>query len=262
MPSLFPGMDPYLEDPDVWPDFHSSLYQEIRAELNSSLPPGYVARMDRYVWIHEPDAEERTLIGKPDVYVADTVNRGPSPRKSVALVSPNRFLMPAIKHQGNRYLKVLDAKHRRVVTVVEILSPSNKRPGKDRDAYLMKRNEYLGSGVSLVEIDLLRSGEGAPWGESPRPKADYFILVSRATDWPAIDPWAISVREALPDIPIPLPDNVDDVILPLQLCVTRAFDKGRYLEDIDYSLPPIPPLNEPDATWAHELVARSRTKDA
>jgi hypothetical protein len=46
MPSPFPGMDPYLEAPDIWPDLHEALAGEIRAELNLLLPPPYYARLE------------------------------------------------------------------------------------------------------------------------------------------------------------------------------------------------------------------------
>ncbi len=38
MPPPFPGMDPYLEHPDLWPDFHNNLASEIQFALNRLLP--------------------------------------------------------------------------------------------------------------------------------------------------------------------------------------------------------------------------------
>jgi hypothetical protein len=46
MPSPFPGMDPYLEAPDIWPDFHDALAGEISSELNRTLPRPYYARLE------------------------------------------------------------------------------------------------------------------------------------------------------------------------------------------------------------------------
>ena len=71
MPSPFPGMDPYLEDPFFWPDFHFAMIAAMRAQLNASLPDRYVAAADRNVWIHEPDAEERRRLAGPDDFVTD-----------------------------------------------------------------------------------------------------------------------------------------------------------------------------------------------
>src|SRR5207253_1846206 len=114
--------------------------------------------IDRYVWIHEPDAKE---------------------------------------------LKILDVHKQRVVTVLEILSPANKNPNQDRDTYLMKRNEYLATGINLIEIDLLRSGPRMPWVEPPPPKGDYYILVCRAPEFPKAGIWPLSIRDELPVVPVP-----------------------------------------------------------
>ncbi|MBV8077286.1 MAG: DUF4058 family protein, partial [Planctomycetaceae bacterium] len=46
MPSPFPGMDPYLEAPYIWPDFHDRLASEISGHLNQTLPNPYYARLE------------------------------------------------------------------------------------------------------------------------------------------------------------------------------------------------------------------------
>src|SRR4051812_17158785 len=112
MPSPFPGMDPYLEAPEVWPDFHATFCSVVRAELNKLLPPRYVARIDRYVWIHEPDADERRLLGKPDVYVADQNGGNNGAGATIALMAPAPVTMPVVHHQGNRYIKIYDPQNR------------------------------------------------------------------------------------------------------------------------------------------------------
>jgi len=45
MSSPFPGMDPYIEDPEIWGDFHAALATEIRTQLNRTIQPRYVARL-------------------------------------------------------------------------------------------------------------------------------------------------------------------------------------------------------------------------
>ena len=62
MTSPFPGMDPHLEEPKLCPDVHLTLLIAMRAELNASLPPSYAASADRYVWIHEPEASQRSRV--------------------------------------------------------------------------------------------------------------------------------------------------------------------------------------------------------
>src|SRR5688500_12437353 len=55
MPSPFPGMDPYLEDPIGWPDIHQGFITTMRAELNRVLPPQYRARMGERLYVVQPD---------------------------------------------------------------------------------------------------------------------------------------------------------------------------------------------------------------
>lgn len=206
MPSPFPGMDPYLENSAIWPDFHLTMNTAMRAELNNVLTERYAARIDRE-------------------------------RKS--------------------YLKIIDVQNHRVITVIELLSPTNKMPGKDYQAYLAKRDSYLASGVNLVEIDLLRAGKRPP-SETAPPESDYYAIVCRASDFPSAGVWPISIREPLPAIPVPLLSGDAPVDLHLQECLNRAYDEGRYFREIDYSQPSEPPLNEADAAWAREMLAKTK----
>ena len=218
MPSPFPGMDPYLESPSLWADFHLTMIVAIRAELNRLLPEKYVASADRYVWLH--------------------------------LAAPVTMMLPGVREKGSPYLKIVDREHRRLVTVVEMLSPANKQPGKDREAYLLKRGEYLANGVNLVELDLLRRGERAPFGDHPPPRADYYVLVCRASEMPQAGVWPLSVRDLLPTVPVPLHPPDADVELALKPCLDRVYDEAAYRRELNYSQPPQVALTEPDATWA------------
>lgn len=178
---------------------------------------------------------------------------------TLSLSAPTRVMLPAVRREGGKYIKILDGKNQRVVTVFEILGPSNKTPGPDREAYLLKRSEYLASGVNLVEVDLLRRGPRMPLGEGPGLSAPYLVLVSAAWDFPQAGVWPISLRDPLPAIPIPLTKESPIVELSLQKCFTQAFAMGRPETEIDYSRPPEPPLEEPDASWAVELLKKAQT---
>jgi hypothetical protein len=254
MPSPFPGMDPYLESPEIWGDFHGTFLMSIRAVLNQTLPSGYVARWDRYVWIEQPDADQPRPLGRPDVFVTDRLGRDEGMSRETTLAAPTTITLPTVDPQGKPYLKIIDTRGHRVVSVVELLSPANKAAGRDRDAYLAKRQDYFRSGTNLVELDLRRSGLRAPV-EEPLPPADYYVLVSRAADYPRAGVWSIGVREPLPTVPVPLNPQDSPVMLDLRPCLDRAYDEGRFGDDIDYDQPPTPPLREPDATWARELLA-------
>src|SRR5207245_3330595 len=142
--------------------------------------------------------------------------------------APVTIVLPAVRQEGTRYLKILDVKKHRVVSVLEILSPANKNAGIDRDAYLMKRNEYFATGVNVNEIDLLRSGPRMPWGEKPPPRGDYYVMVCRASEFPKAGIWSLSVREVLPTIPIPLDQGIAEPQLSLKECFDNAFQDSRH----------------------------------
>ncbi len=259
MPSPFPGMDPYLEDPDLWSDVHGTLLPLIRAALTTHLPVGYVAKIDQHVWLSSVDRDR--LLGRPDVFVAA---RGPTGRAAGAAVAePTELVtLPRLRRRrGTRAVHIIDRRRRRVVTAVELLSPSNKASGSDdREAYLAKRAHYLATGTNLVEIDLLRGGERMPWGVGRSAPADYGLLVARADEYPAAAVWGVSVRESLPAIPVPLRAGDGVVPLNLQECLTAAYDSAEYQRELDYTVPPIPALRPADAEWAAKLLAKPAKK--
>jgi hypothetical protein len=254
MNSQLPGMNPYLEDANIWPDFHGSFLIELRSRLNRVLPKGYVARWDRYVWVDE-DIGER-ILGRPDIYVSETSLPSPENAGTATMAAPTTVLLPTLEAKGKPVVKILDARNKRVVTVIEMLSPANKSSGVDHEAYLAKRQEYLHNGTNLVEIDLLRGGQRAPV-EGGHVPCDYCILVSRAAEFPRAGFWPLTIRDPLPTIPIPLDPGIADVWISLQDCLAPVCEQGRYEEDIDYSqAPPPPALGLADADWVRERVGQ------
>lgn len=254
MPSPFPGMDPYLEEPWIWLDFHLTFTVNMRTELTKRVPPRYVALADRYVWVQEPEDEAQTQRRRPDVFVVEK-RTPPEGTAAATITAPVEIVLPSLSEKGSPYLKIIDRFSRRLVTVIEMLSPANKAPGQDRDTYLLKRCEYLAAGVNLVEIDLLRKGNRPPWGAPPPPRKDYYVMVSRAWERPRAGAWPFTVRDPLPTIPVPLNPGDVEVELPLGACFTQTYDNAGYERELDYGQPPNPPLEEPDATWARELLA-------
>lgn len=257
MPSPFPGMDPYLEEPSLWPDFHLSMLAAMRAELNARVPKRYAVYGDRFVWIEEPDAETRLRLGKPDLFLLERNNSGTATAtREALLLASAQVALPMVRRQGQRFLKIVDREGRKVITVIEVLSPANKEAGEERETYLAKRTHYLGFGTNVVEIDLLRSGSRLPMGvPSPPPPGDYYVLVCFADDVPQGGVWAFSVRDPLPSVPVPLGPHDPPVLLSLQTCFNRVYDESSYNWDLNYQKPPQPPLKEPNATWARELLA-------
>jgi hypothetical protein len=252
-------MDPYLEGPAIWPDFHATFLVGLRAELNQVLPPGYVARFDRHVWVDEPDDGESRLLGRPDLHISEAAEAADGGAATLTLPAPAMALLPDVERKGKPYLRIVDLEKRRVVSVIELLSPADKAPGKDRQAYLAKRGEYLASGTNLVEMDLLGAGLRAPL-DTPWPPTEYVILVCPAAEFPRAGVWAFSVRDRLPEVPVPLRGDRELVMLALEPAFVRAYDEARFGEEVDYSKPPDPVLRGADADWARQLLADRRVR--
>lgn len=248
-------MDPYLEDPVLWPDFHVTLIVAMRAELNPRLPRGYLAATDRHVWIEAPKGRKRRP-REPDVFVSRTEGRARAAQAPAAAVAPRTITLPRLDRKGRPYLKIVDRSDRRVVTVLELLSPSNKAPGDDHQDYLAKREEYLVAGVNLVEINLLRGGKSPPLGELGSAELQYYILACRARELPEAKVWPFTVRDSFPDFTIPLGPKVE-VSFNLRPCADRAFQEARYDQEIDYDRPPEPPFSGPDADWVNAIARKA-----
>lgn len=264
MPSPFPGMDPYLEDPNEWGEVHLRLIAESAKQLNQILPDGFRAKIDQYVRIEDQDQnEERNWRRNPDVFIPAPFSPGAAFRNGhsmAVLEAPTVETVllpgPVVKH---RRLLIQSADGRNILTAIELLSPSNKTPGKDRDSYLAKRSEFLGAGTNLVEIDLLRGGNRLPFGRPHPPTTDYYILVSATERRPTTSIWAFSVRQPMPVFGIPLSSELGHVPLDLNRCLASVYEDGRY-SLTDYSKPAVPPLNALDADWASSLHTKPAKK--
>src|SRR5438105_4192448 len=168
-------MDPYIEQPDLWPDFHHGLAEAIAARLNPLIRPRYFARLVEYVAYEtvEPSATRRV---QPDLSVWQRRPAGGEGAVAVAVVSPPpvESLVPWELPTRLLRVEIHETAHRQLVGVIEILSPVNKRPGHEAQAeYLRKRRELLRTFVHYLEIDLLRGGERPPL-ERPVPPAPYY----------------------------------------------------------------------------------------
>jgi hypothetical protein len=160
--------------------------------------------------------------------------------------------VPPLDVNRDTYLQINERRSRDVLTVVQMLSPANKRRNSvDRAQYLAKRATVMSSRTSLVEIDLLRGGEPPPVED--RPDCCYSVLVSRADEQPDAGFWPIALADRLPVIPIPLRPPHPDARLDLQELLNRVYDEAGYEFDV-YDGPPQPPLSAEDAAWAARYV--------
>jgi uncharacterized protein DUF4058 len=255
----FPGMDPYLERPGLWSQVHTDLIVDIRRYLAPRLRPNYQVAIEQrtYVSLLAPDK----LVGEPDVLVispfgGQTTNAPQvAVATSVAQASSYVVDLPMPDDIVERYLEVRDVETGEAITVIEILSPSNK--AEDRIRYERKRLQILGSMTNLVEIDLLRSGKSMPmFGNTP--KSHYRILVSREWQRPKGEVLLFNVRDPIPDVPIPLRRGEAEPPLALNQILHTLYEQASYDLFIDYQQPPVPPLDEQEAAWAGELLHRSQ----
>lgn len=145
-----------------------------------------------------------------------------------------------VEHRES-YLVIRNRQDQRVVTVIELLSPANKRPGTGRDVYLEKRSEVLASRTNLIELDFLRGGRRMPMAAS-LPAGDYFALVCRRGRVNA-DVYAWPLAHRLPVIPVPLDREVAEVPLDLQLAFETTFERAAYEDTLQYAEALTPPLS-------------------
>jgi hypothetical protein len=251
-------MDPYLEEPGLWPDVHHELISEIRALLTSQLRPKYYVRIEERVYISdETDPGRKVII--PDVRIADRPEWGggrfPLVEGGALAVAESievTSLFDDEIHEAR--LEVIDREQRQVVTVIEIISPTNKVAGsRGQASYLQKRQEVMDSPSHMVEIDLLRAGDPLNFREL-LPAHDYLVHVSIRQGRPRARAWPILLQQRLPVVAIPLRPEDKDAPLDMQQVLSAVYDRAGYEMSINYQNEPNPPLHGENAEWAANLL--------
>lgn len=270
MNSPFPGMDPYIETCGLWEDFHSHLMEKIGERLADAAPDRYLVRTGErsYVALVE-SAGERSHPILPDVSISAAGQKRKRAAKgsATALAEPDGDGEPiairAFIQEEHRetFVEIIDAnRDHRLVTTIEVLSPSNKRPGTEGwELYQRKRQSLLLGNVNLVEIDLLRGGQRMPMLD-PWPDSPYTLLVAR-TGSSVCRVWRAQFRRPLRSIPVPLAKPDPDIPLALQPMIDEIYRRFRYERTIDYKKPLTPPLDAGDSVWLkQQLRARAGRK--
>jgi hypothetical protein len=258
---IFPGMDPYL-----WTGLHSRLIVYLADAVQRLVRPRYIAAVEDRVYLEGPDREI-----DPDVRVrrarAESATRPHSPtRSSVAVLEEETPLLVKVRareiHEG--YVTILDRRSgQKVVTVIEVVSPTNKYAGPGRKLYKTKQREVLASDVHLVELDLLRKGPhvlAIPQSSARREAGDYDYLscVNRAKGYRDVyELYPAGLRNRLPRILVPLAEGDPDVKLEIQEVLAQTYELGSYRDRIDYSKPCVPRLSADDQAWADELIRQA-----
>lgn len=255
MPSPFPGMDPYLERPDLWPSFHDSLVNCIRGALQPVLRPRYLPVTQHRLYVVEAYDATR----------ADDQADHSSPREGTASGIPGAEAPAVFKLQREPVreplIHIIDpSADNRAVTVIEVLSPANKKPGPGHVSYIREREEAWEDGTNLVEIDLLHAGEPAvrvsaenldllrPWR--------YLVAVTRGN--PAQqEVYALPLQRRLPRIAIPLGEDDPDVTLDLQEVFTRCWEEGFDPNTLGYGAPPPGVWTVSEILWCEQQLRQA-----
>lgn len=257
MPSPFPGIDPFLES-QGWDDFHTRLITAISDCLAPQLRPRYVPRIEQRIYVERPFESGRAV--RADVAIttaprAPTSSFGPGAMASAAVLEPAIVELAVSEERKESFLSIRHAKGAQIVTVVEVLSPSNKRAGGDgRTEYLTKRDDLLHSKTNLVEIDLLRGGLRMPTS-TMLPAGDYFTIVRRGERSLQAEVFHWWLADCPPPIPLPLEVGVPDATIDLGMILAEIYDRASYALALDYDLAVEPPLSSEQARWAEEILA-------
>lgn len=257
-----PGMNPWLEA--YWGDVHTRLTTYSCDTIQRQLPSDLQARVAEYLSVQEPDEETRKSRRiSPDVHIAEqpglrTSADGGLAIDEVVADEPLRVRRRS-PPQTLRYIQIVDLKaHRRVVTVIEFISPANKVTSAGRKQYLAKQSELIDAEVNLVEIDLLREGTWVLAAEQEiypdHLKGPYRVCVVRADSSEEAELYSAGFATPLPTIRIPLRPADRDVLLPLHSLVNTAYENGRYGNDLDYTTMPDPPLKAEEQAWIADYL--------
>jgi hypothetical protein len=247
-------MDPYLEHPNSWSNVHHRLITAIADFLSPYLLPKYQVLVEERVY--QTMATDSILVGIPDALVQRTRKVSEEPA-TTTISSPSSqpitvtLPMPEQVRQG--HLEVRDIVTSEVVTVVEVLSPTNKRQGAGRTQYENKRQRILLSTTHLVEIDLLRKWESMPTLDNGN-QINYRILVSRQESRPQADLYAFNLSDPIPAFPLPLRLGDIEPVIRLKELLDGVYDRSGYEFVIDYYRDPIPPLSKAEAAWVEVLL--------
>jgi len=269
VPLIFPGMDPYLENPVIFPGIHSRMVVYLADQIAPRIRPRYAASVGERVYVES--AKERNahpII--PDVWVRQTIGRLDQ-NGGVAVAELPELDEPIVLEAQDLeirqpFIEILDREsNMRVVTVIELISPSNKYAGAGRDSYVTKQREVLCSDTHLVEIDLLRRGPHVvaidEFSTAGRFDYDYLVCVHRAHTR-RFEVYPRSIQQPLPCIRIPLAGDDPDVGLDIRAALEKAYDAGSYDQRIDYSRRCQPPLSADVQVWVGQLVEQAQRKPA
>ena len=255
MDSPFPGMDPYLEHPALWPDVHNRLIAALADDLSERVAPRYYVGLERRTYLLK--ADDIVFVGRPDIAIAPASTTPVLVLQSaVTSTTVLEVDVPMTDEVSESFLEIHEVKTGKLVTILELLSPVNKLHKQGREDYERKRGSIFSSWTNLVEIDLLRAGEPMPV-IGPSVQSDYRLLISRGVQRPRAYLMAFTIRQPIPAFLVPLlPGDEEPEVAP-QRILHALYRRARLDLRLDYTQPAVPPLSPTDAVWAQELIRAS-----
>lgn len=251
----FPGMNPYLESARIWREVHNKIISEMHRFLRRTLPFRYTVIMDERVGIgNDPSTDPPARYALPDLSIrgGDIRERALAPYQAEGKVTAR---LPWTDETAREmYITIGERSQEDPVTIVEVLSPSNKLPGgHGRSQYLEKRERIIEGATHLVEIDLVRVGRPMPV-EGYDGDAPYRNLISRWQVRPEVDLYPFRLQTPIPDVPIPLLEGDDDAVVPLGALLHDMYEQDFYANYVNYSGDPEGPLSKEDREWIDRLL--------
>jgi hypothetical protein len=250
----FPGMNPYLENPEIWAEVHHWLITGIAELLVDQLRPKYRVAVEKR--IYQSIDDQSLLVGIPDVLVANNLSVPSQVAVATPATQPLTVDLPMPEEVRESYLEVREVGTGAVITTLEVLPPQNKRTGEGRVAYENKRQRILASRTHLVEIDLLRAGTPMAVLHLPT-QTQYRIIVSRSDCRPRADLYAFNLPDPIPAFTLPLRSGDTEPLVPLQDILQNIYDRAGFDLAVDYSRSPIPPLTQAERDWIQPLLPPS-----
>jgi hypothetical protein len=271
MPSPFPGMDPFVETGTRWESLHAWF---IRKLAENTLP----AAIERGCWIdvekdiYRPDPSgELVLLGEPDDVISlsqsVTALSGGVATATLPTTRPQAvhefeydpYTTPA--HRQQYFVVREDPSYPRVLAVVELLSPANKR-APYYAKYHEKRINLIGSAVHFLEIDLLRAGLNPLRERFPElPRTPYFAFLARQKrPGRSEEGYPVRLQDSLPVIALPLREGIPDLQLDLGAAFRSAYDLSFGGRPIRYQAEavPEPALSPEDEGWINGVLSTPR----
>jgi hypothetical protein len=220
-------MNPYLEDPGLWPAFQ----QQFIKGLYEVLVPGL---LDRY----RARVNHRRYVTEMALFTSVT--------------------------RDEHHEELIEIRHRsdgRLVTVVDLVSPANKMTPEGRQAYLDRRRGGMAAKASLIEIDLVLQGQPTlEYSRDGLPDWDYAVTVTRGTQPERYEIYTTTLQKRLPRFRLPLSAEDRDVVLDLHTAFARSYDQGGFAQRIHYGTDPVAVLNEEDRKWVQELLKQQKLR--